>query len=115
MTLLIGCAAAPQPTSAPAPRQVANTPSPPAKAITASSMVQIICDNDSTAANASTFAALLTTTPILEDAVSAGGMSLEQWRRMGNIEARVMSNQLVSVIVSIQPDAKLTQSAASAA
>jgi hypothetical protein len=81
--------------------------------LTASFMLQIAGEGDSGLANASTLSNLLTTTPILEPALAAADISMEQWRRAsGTITAQSTAPQLVTVVVALSDDGKLPTGAA---
>ena len=73
--------------------------------IAASYMIQFASDveNDGSASGPSAFCALISTTPIVEPAVTAAGITMDEWHTLGHIEARPTSNQLVLVTLTLEP------------
>jgi len=74
-------------------------------------MLQFTGGDDATPTGPGAFCTLLSTTPIVEPSVLAAGISMDQWTRLGHIEARPMSNEFVVVSLTLEPDGQVSAAA----
>jgi len=87
----------------------AQQPAKPPSRYTASCILQIDSDAEQRRSEvAATVAALVTTTPILQPALIASDLSMEQWSRVGTVEARLSGQRMVTVTVSLAADQGIT-------
>ncbi len=75
-------------------------------------MLQFTGGDDASPTGPGAFCTLLSTTPIVEPSVLAAGLSMDQWTRLGHIEARPMSNEFVVVTLTLEPDGQVSAAAA---
>jgi hypothetical protein len=70
--------------------------------VTASFMLQVSTDGESSQMTMATFASLLGTTPILQPAVEDAGLKMDDWRRIGTLEPRNISASILSVTITLK-------------